>query len=69
MPKFKVYCSWAMDAIVEIEASNLEAAITKVEISGGLPEGTYIDSSFEVGREITENINQDTIENASEGDA
>lgn len=69
MPKFQVYCTWTMDGIVEVEAPDLESAITEVELNGELPEGTYLDSSFEVVREITEDLNMEAIESASEGDS
>lgn len=57
MPKFRLYCSWTMNGIVEVEAPDLDSAITDMELSEELPDGEYQDSSFEVVREITEALN------------
>lgn len=59
MPKYKIPCSWQMYGMMEIEADSLEEA---VEIANSdeqnLPEGSYVEASFEVDEEILDFENQ-----------
>ncbi|MFA5048615.1 MAG: hypothetical protein WC516_06345 [Patescibacteria group bacterium] len=50
MKFFKIPVEWACYGVVEIEAKNIEEAIKKAQDddSIGLPEGYYIDSSWQV---------------------
>lgn len=66
MPKFRLYCSWTMNGIVEVEAPDLDSAITDMELSEELPDGEYQDSSFEVVREVQEM--EERIRKEMEGD-
>ena len=52
MPKYKIPVSWVMTDEIDVEANSLEEAIQKVEESNELPDGEYLDSSFEVNREL-----------------
>ena len=51
---YTIPCSWQMYGTLEIEADSLEQAIEKAEDdSTALPtEGTYVDASFDVDREM-----------------
>ena len=49
MKKWKIPVVWQMAGIVEIEADSLEEAIDLAEVDDvSLPDGSYIDDSFEV---------------------
>ena len=56
---YEIPCSWQVYGTVEVAANSLDAAIEKVEDEGfPLPSrSTYIDGSFEVDRDIAEDIN------------
>jgi hypothetical protein len=47
MPKYKIGCTWNCYGIMVIEADSEDEAIRIAE-DKPLPEGTYIDDSFEV---------------------
>ena len=49
--KFKIPVSWSLMADVIVQADSLEEAITKAE-EIELPEGEYVDGSFEVNTEV-----------------
>ena len=51
MAKFIIPCSWEMYGKIEIEANTLQEAIEKAN-EAPLPEGNYVDSSFEVDTEV-----------------
>jgi hypothetical protein len=54
MPKYRIPIEWIVDATIVVEADNLEAAITAAEL-GPMPEGTYMDGSFEVREDLLQN--------------
>jgi hypothetical protein len=59
MPTYKIACTWQVYGELDIEASNLEEAITIAE-DGHTPlpvESEYVDSSFEIDYPMTEEIN------------
>ena len=56
MSKYSVPCSWIMSGCLEVEAKDKEEAIQKAMDCGQLPEGEYIDSSFDVAEESIEEI-------------
>lgn len=59
MNKYKVAVEWMMTSFIEVEASSIEEAISIVENEdGSLPEGDYLDDSFEVNRQVTIEINR-----------
>lgn len=53
MKKYKIPCSWQMYGYKEVEAENLKEAIEIVE-EESLPDGDYIEGSFEIDTEILE---------------
>jgi hypothetical protein len=59
MAKFKVAVSWEMCGEVTIDAPTLEAAIFRVEndLDMPLPDGEYVDASWRVDQDISEEIN------------
>ncbi len=59
MNKYKVSVEWMMVAFIEVEASSIEEAISIVENEdGSLPEGSYLDDSFQVNKEVTIELNR-----------
>lgn len=49
--KYRIPVSWQMYGHVEVTADNLEDAIAKVKLESDetpLPEGSYVETSFEV---------------------
>jgi hypothetical protein len=58
---YEIPCSWEVYGIVEVEADNLDEAVTKVEADDfPLPhEASYVDGSLEVDREIAEELNKE----------
>ena len=59
---YEIPCSWEVYGTVEVEASRLEEAIKLAEDTElyGLPETyDYIDGSFEVDRDVAEEMNKD----------
>jgi hypothetical protein len=52
---FKIACDWAECGEMLVEANSLEEAIKKAENDDDpLPDGDYIDGSFQVNKEVTE---------------
>ena len=58
---YEIPCSWEVYGTVEVAANSLDAAIEKVEEEGfPLPSrSSYVDGSFEVDREIAEELNEE----------
>mgnify|MGYP006865009045 CR=1 FL=1 len=59
LPKkvFRLACAWQMYGTLEIEGDSLEDAIKKAHGSNvGLPQGEYLDDSFEVDLDASEEI-------------
>jgi len=58
---YEIPCSWQVYGTVEVAANSLDAAIEKVEDEGfPLPSrSSYVDGSFEVDREIAEELNEE----------
>ena len=57
--KFIIPVMWQMYGLKEVEAETLEEA-KKIAIEGSLPEGDYVDESFELEEEsIIDEMNQD----------
>ena len=58
---YEIPCSWEVYGTVEVAANSLDAAIEKVEDEGfPLPSrSSYVGGSFEVDREIAEDINNE----------
>lgn len=55
---YKIPVSWQCYGYVKIEANNLEEAINKAwEDDIPLPEGEYVDASWEVDEEIAYEVN------------
>lgn len=55
--EFKIACDWAECGEMIIEAESLEEAIKIAESDDNpLPDGEYIDGSFQVNKEVTELI-------------
>lgn len=58
MNKYKVAVEWMMFSFLEVEAASMEEAISIVENEdGSLPDGDYLDDSFQVNTQITKEIN------------
>lgn len=59
MNKYKVAVEWMMFSFIEVEASSIEEAISIVENEdSSLPDGDYLDDSFQVNTQITAEINR-----------
>ena len=59
---YEIPCVWEVYGTLEVEASSLEEAIELAEDTErtGLPDSyDYIDGSFEVDRDVAEEINKD----------
>ena len=58
---YEIPCSWEVYGTVEVAANSLDAAIEKVEDEGfPLPSrNSYVGGSFQVDREIAEDINNE----------
>jgi hypothetical protein len=62
MAKYTVAVEWIMWTDVDVEAESLDEAIRLVEAMPDLPKnGEYLDSSFKVNREITEENNLEEV--------
>ena len=60
MKKFVIPVQWIMFADVEIEADSLNEAIDIVNLQyPELPEGEYVDDSFEVNKELVYEMNNE----------
>jgi hypothetical protein len=59
MNKYKVAVEWMMFSFIEVEAASMEEAISIVENEdSSLPDGDYLDDSFQVNTQITTEINR-----------
>ena len=59
---YEIPCVWEVYGTLEVEASSLEEAIELAEDTEryGLPDNSdYVDGSFQVDRDIAEEINKD----------
>jgi hypothetical protein len=54
--EFRIPVSWSMTGVVYIEARNLDDAIESAS-SADLPDGEYMDGSWEVDQECAEEFN------------
>jgi hypothetical protein len=63
MSKFyKIPCVWQMYGYHEVEANSLSEAIDLVLSDDvGLPDGEYLETSFEVDTAIVEDINKEQL--------
>ena len=63
--KYKIPCSWIMYGFAEVEADSFDEAVEIVESSEtNLPEGSYVEASFEVDHEVLEDWkNEEMIDN------
>lgn len=60
MKKFRVCVVWTMSATIEVEADSLNDAIRIAEETEGLPEKSiYVDDSFMVDLDATQEANED----------
>ena len=71
MKTYKIPCSWKMSGLLRVNAHSLEEAIEmakKEQDTCCLPDGDYIDSSFELNLEhnILEILNENVEENIYE---
>ena len=58
---YEIPCSWEVYGTLEVEASSLEEAIELAERDDSpMPDASdYVDGSFEVDRDVAEEINKD----------
>lgn len=62
MKTYKIAVSWEMYGYVKIKAESLEEAIKKAEDDETpLPDGNYIDGSFLVDEQMTEEFNKEVL--------
>jgi len=63
MPTYKIACTWQVYGELEIDANTLEQAIEIAEDgTTALPDTDgYVDGSFEVDHELSEEINRDNL--------
>ena len=60
--EFKIACDWAECGEICVEATSLEEAIRIAESDDNpLPDGEYIDGSFQVNREVTELLQKENF--------
>lgn len=63
MPKFNVHYQYLMVGYFEVKAATLEEAINKVEENGEFVVEVHrddqLDDSFEVNRQVTEEMNEE----------
>lgn len=59
--KLQIPISWTVASDVEIEASSIEEA-TKIASNMLLPDGEFVDGSFDIDYDTLENINEGIIE-------
>lgn len=59
---YRIPCTWQEYGVMEIEATSLEEAVEIAESESRLPDGSYVEASFEVNHEMLEFFNgEDTI--------
>lgn len=57
--KYKIPCSWIMYGFAEVEADSFDEAVEIVESSEtNLPEGSYVEASFEVDADILDEFKE-----------
>ena len=63
MPVYKVVVEWAVFSEVEVAANSLNEAILDVEYNDSLvpSDGTYIDGSLVINRDMTYYLNKSSI--------
>lgn len=59
--EFEIACSWRVEATMTVKAKSLEEAINIAYNTTTLPEGLYVEGSFQVSREFTKVLNEDVI--------
>ena len=63
MRKYHIPCSWQVYGRADVEANSLEEAIRIAEDDDfPLPEGDYVDASFEVDRELAMELDENKEE-------
>lgn len=70
--EYTIAVSWTMVAEVKVRAKSLNEAIKLVDEDDGTivntsTDGNYLDDSFEVNREVTEELNNEKITNCDSG--
>src|SRR5210317_1051313 len=67
--KFRIPVVWQMAGWLEVSADDLEDALSQAEThDGNLPEGTYIDGSYEVNHSMVEDLKEvDTMQGVPVG--
>ena len=58
MAKYTIAVEWIMHDFIEVDADSLQSAIQKAQEHDELPNGDYLDGSFEVNVEITRELNK-----------
>ena len=58
MKEYRIPVYWMMYGFEEVRANSLEEAIEIALNAPGLPDGEYIDNSFEVDMEVVEMYNE-----------
>lgn len=58
MKEFQIPCTWTMHAMIRVPADSLDQALNKVlDSEECLPEGRYLEDSFEVNKEEAKMLN------------
>lgn len=60
MKTYKIAVSWTETGVISIRSNNIKSAIKKAEKTIGniaLPEGEYLDESFQIDKETTKILN------------
>lgn len=56
MKEYRIPCTWMMYGYEEVRANSLEKAIKIAENAYGLPDGEYLDGSFEIDMECVKEM-------------
>lgn len=56
MKEYRIPCVWTMYGYEKVRANSLKEAIELAEKAFGLPDGEYIDGSFEIDMEGVEEL-------------
>ena len=59
--EFEIACSWSVETTITVKAKSLEEAINIAYDTTTLPDGLYVEGSFQVSREFTKELNEDVI--------